>query len=929
MKREFMRLAGGLALAAALVSVAPCAAFAAGTTADTQSEGGISEITPQADEPVATIVETDVEYATFAEAALAAEDGQTIELLEDCESALTQAWAINKNIRVTGNHTVTFEEYSFGITGENELILDGCTIVVNNASKTAYSDNPANAAIMLDGGATLTLDNGATLVVDKAAGDGIATWDADGEPAETVNIRNGSTYICRNCSNGGGFEDYNAASPYNTLNISGESTVSCVDNYSGIIGTWNVNVTDSTLEVLNSTGNGSNGAHFLIDNSSVTFNNNSDHGLSTGKLTIQNKSVVTANANGRTGVNVGGGDFKMDGTSTLIANNNGAKHWGAGVNLTTSGAKGEVASGAIIEIVGNGGDGLDNQRTTVMYDGAKVTITNNSDGNGGGIYNPGNLTLPSDAQVYNNHATTSGDDIYSTGSITFGHVGSDWKLDDVDCDGNPDDCTDTIDGWYVDVADARWEAHADSYDGIHVKEYTFEGATTTVTGPLALKAAHGLGVVAVDPADITIYMGGDEGYEGTATENGSISGSNSLPEPGFYFVLSDDINQAFAEADIADLGVAADLSQYMTIYTHGYNGENGELHWKLEKYGENNSEAYGQFIYRIVPAPTAGQEAVPVRLQFTGEDGTTVTSDEFDPSAAGTLSQKYTMQLYTELVQKDQVVFEVDIKGQKFYNSMELQTGDLNVRYVTGDQDDVVSDVLNSEAELAAAKAEDPNKAFALHPEGTTYYINNSKVDIADGIAPSLLFDDVVSDHNTTGAEDYDQQLASRAVDVATSAGADFENPYFQAKYLDLVDANNGNVWLTASEPTTVYWPYPAGTNENTEFHLVHFTDLDREMNNSAIDGAIDSSATEYVAVKNTEHGIRFTTDGFSPFVLIWDAGTEAGPQPEPPVIPTEPSKPGNGLPTTGDYSLMGAAAAAVAGIAVIGCGIHMARKSH
>lgn len=41
MKREFMRLAGGLALAAALVSVAPCVAFAAGTTADTQS-GGVS-----------------------------------------------------------------------------------------------------------------------------------------------------------------------------------------------------------------------------------------------------------------------------------------------------------------------------------------------------------------------------------------------------------------------------------------------------------------------------------------------------------------------------------------------------------------------------------------------------------------------------------------------------------------------------------------------------------------------------------------------------------------------------------------------------------------------------------------------------------------------------------------------------------------------
>ena len=965
MKREFMRLAGGLALAAALVSVAPCAAFAAGTTADTQSGGGISEITPQADEPVAEI--NGVQYTDIDEAIDAASAGDTITLLSDVKVTKT----FYKSLTFTGGYKLTVDAYSWRYNGD--LIFDAADfeMVVDADSPAADNGEISRWLGMALSNGSIVARNGAdvTFSFDSVTGTNCAIYGTNAD----IIVENGSTFgiYGKNTAGVQGQGLQLDSEKAVGIKVTGNSTFLIDGTNRGYVCSPDIYVEDSTFKVQNCTANASNGGLFEAVNSEVKFDNNDGHGLSAGNVVIDGSTVTTTN-NGYCGFVLSGNlDIKNKSVITVTGNawhddSNNAAYAGFRLNGGSTSNVYNIDGSTTLTIADNYNTGLDVRRGTLtIANGAKVTISGNSvtntdmAGYGGGIYvgystqsDWAKATIPSDALICNNHALNGGDDIYvATGvegarsSLTIIPVADGQSLDGTklvssgsrDSRGSvADDCIDSIDGWYLDGmneegaldADKRWEAHADSYDSVYAEQYAVD-ETVTVEGPLALKAAHGLGVVAVDPADITIYMGGDEGYEGTATENGSISGSNSLPEPGFYFVLSDDINQAFAEADIADLGVAADLSQYMTIYTHGYNGENGELHWKLEKYGENNSEAYGQFIYRIVPAPTAGQEAVPVRLQFTGEDGTTVTSDEFDPSAAGTLSQKYTMQLYTELVQKDQVVFEVDIKGQKFYNSMELQTGDLNVRYVTGDQDDVVSDVLNSEAELAAAKAEDPNKAFALHPEGTTYYINNSKVDIADGIAPSLLFDDVVSDHNTTGAEDYDQQLASRAVDVATSAGADFENPYFQAKYLDLVDANNGNVWLTASEPTTVYWPYPAGTNENTEFHLVHFTDLDREMNNSAIDGAIDSSATEYVAVENTEHGIRFTTDGFSPFVLIWDAGTEAGPQPEPPVIPTEPSKPGNGLPTTGDYSLMGAAAAAVAGIAVIGCGIHMARKSH
>lgn len=59
----------------------------------------------------------DTEYATFAAAAEAVKEGETIELLQDCNSGLTKAWAIDKKVTITGNYTVTFDTYSFGLNG--------------------------------------------------------------------------------------------------------------------------------------------------------------------------------------------------------------------------------------------------------------------------------------------------------------------------------------------------------------------------------------------------------------------------------------------------------------------------------------------------------------------------------------------------------------------------------------------------------------------------------------------------------------------------------------------------------------------------------------------------------------------------------------------------------------------------------------------
>ena len=210
--------------------------------------------------------------------------------------------------------------------------------------------------------------------------------------------------------------------------------------------------------------------------------------------------------NGYRGISINGGNFSVDSTSTLNVTGNSYNGDYAGLKLT-SGSNGLVESDATINITDNYCSGLSNNGKCVFEDGVKLTITGNQNSqggenssHGGGVYNSGSsaeLTLPSDAVIYNNHALTDGDDIYNSGTITFGKVGEGWTLD-----GDPD-CTDAITGWFDDSKGSRWEAHDAPY---HINEFVqFErNGLATVFGLTSLKAAHG-----IDPIDPGEPGGGD------------------------------------------------------------------------------------------------------------------------------------------------------------------------------------------------------------------------------------------------------------------------------------------------------------------------------------------------------------------------------------------------------------------------------------
>lgn len=367
----------------------------------------------------------------------------------------------------------------------------------------------------------------------------------------------------------------------------------------------------------------------------------------------------------------------------------------------------------------------------------------------------------------------------------------------------------------------------------------------------------------VRPADITVYMGGSDGYSSVLTgEAGSgdvvTEESGSLPEPGFYVTLPDEANKALEAAGEHVDGEAADLSSYVTVRT-----QDGPKTWTLEAYGDTHSGAYDRFVYRIVAAD--GQD--PVRLQFTDDEGTRYVSDDFDPAALGSLSRDLSMSIYPGDVDLDKILMDVTVGSETLTYVVRTEPATLRVRVVNDEQGDAVTDVLTGED----AQVPSDGRAYASVPQGTRFLINGSEIDVTDEAAPSLLFDSVVSDDNTEGARDYETALMGRATDELGSFGA-LSDPSYEARYLDLVDANNGNTWLRATNPVTVYWPYPEGTDESTEFCLAHFAGLNREIALDDLDAAVAAAPIEEIEVENTPYGIRFTTNGFSPFVLAWDA---------------------------------------------------------
>ena len=470
----------GVMLALCLV---PVAANATGGT-----EG---EPAPQADGAVAKI--GDVTYDTLDTAIEAANTGDTIYLLADATVSKT----LNKTMTIDGqDHTLTSKDvrYGFGKKGE-KISLTLKNMTANFSYGKDLGSGSDLALFYVNADTDFTFEN-VTLNMDgRGVPDRLHGFYFDGGSTGTLRVTQSAVTISNFPEDA--FEWSGNSSKIEIEN----STFVSQSNRSAFTGTNNIYITNSTVEALDSTGNGSNGSNYYIKNSKVNFIGNKIHGLSATDLVLEDSSVVNAKDNGYYGA-YSSRKFFVDGTSTLNITGNSGSSDSAGLKLTAGVTDGIVKSGAIVNITDNYCSGLSNNGKVTFEEGAKLTITGNlndkgTSSHGGGIYNSGdaaNLTLPSDAVIYNNHAVTDGDDIFNNtnATISFGSVGSDWKLDGIGINGAKDDCTDAIDGWYDDSADARWEAHTSPVHAV-------KQSAGTVAGLTALKAAHGL--TPLDPTD--------------------------------------------------------------------------------------------------------------------------------------------------------------------------------------------------------------------------------------------------------------------------------------------------------------------------------------------------------------------------------------------------------------------------------------------
>ena len=146
----------------------------------------------------------------------------------------------------------------------------------------------------------------------------------------------------------------------------------------------------------------------------------------------------------------------------------------------------------------------------------------------------------------------------------------------------------------------------------------------------------------------------------------------------------------------------------------------------------------------------------------------------------------------------------------------------------------------------------------------------------ADGI--QLLDDDLLLEGDDNRQELMEQKAAEHLGEPEEGQAYRYE-----FHYLDLVDAFNGNAWVSASYGTTVYLPYPEGIDASNAAErgvtVVHYKDLHREYGISGqaeVAEAIAACELETVEVEYDANGIKFNVDreGFSPFAIVWQ--TEA-----------------------------------------------------
>ena len=420
-------------------------------------EGTLAEEEPDPEVFAAEIVregEETQKFQTLREAVTAAQTGDTIRLLDDCEETVQISMNSKKNTPT--QLTIDLNGHAIDGKGEKRCIVgiqansatDRCTLTVKNG----------------------TLKNGAA---GKGSSGGAISWPCDLKIEDCTIEKNADKAIAVSFQGEDGLVEISGTdfignheeSPAGSggavsIAMNGTAEISdCTftDNSAGSMGGaiycdhGELNITDCTFEKNEAACGGAAacmGTRITLEGDSAAMKENTASVMG-GAIHIQGQSVL----------NIG---------DAMLADNEAA--WGGAISAYAS----------------------------------EVNIHGTLEGNtaarlGGGCYNSASMLNLNGAVICNNRAGTAGDDIFNADAAAKLSLGGTGKQ-------TLDDCGDQIDGWYEDgmpgtaenddgttstVYGPRWDAHSEQN---HVKACP----AGTVEGALAVKAAHKV-IVPMEP----------------------------------------------------------------------------------------------------------------------------------------------------------------------------------------------------------------------------------------------------------------------------------------------------------------------------------------------------------------------------------------------------------------------------------------------
>ena len=789
------------------------------------------------------------------------------------------------NVTVSNNRTATNNGYSGGgLAAEG-----GASLTVKNSLITGNSSFVSDDCLLHEsGGGGVYIGSDANLIMENTTvsentglfGAGIAMTGAAGVRIESCTIQENKTMRDPNPASQGYYYKSSGAGMYirqsgGTISSpgSGGSTEptgvvitgteenptviseNIAEHYGGGV---EVYTSEVTMEYVQFTGNqAENGGGLYLEKSGAN-------------VTLGEGVTISSNIAGGYGGGVYADAGEVTMTGGTITGNTANDEGGGVANAGTFHMKdGEIVSNSA-PIAG----GVENAGTFNMS-GGKI-ISNNatggqSSGVGGGVVNTGTFTMNGGAEMYDNDAKNAADDFYNGGAKTSGAVGiqvnDEWgKIHQLVPESlsaqalDADSCgTFTLrpanefgfDNWYKDEPKKR-------YDEDKVRAvYTLPNDPDSSEQYLTLGEHVGKPIesVTITIQNMTAYTGGD-----------SLS-ATSFPEIRYQFTAS----EPGVDVEEIDFKIPVGYNEGEVIYAEFSLAHNLGTH--VQKVNDDG-------VYVIPFSDNEDVFQMPVVFTLGGKEA----ENDLEPGEYRielSAAAKVLLQLYP---------ITAEYEGREI-KEVNIVPGTLTVRHVSAPEDvldesdpkDIATKIVTDETAVNT----NSNMAVAVIPADATFYTNGEENlgvlgdhENPDSPQISLMFDDLIPRDailNDSGATTMDLLVAH-----AKESGHTLTNGQYQFKYLDLINENDGNAWVSTNEDITIFWPYPSnftGNYSDYDFQLLHFTNLHRQYDvdtEEELTGLINSSTIEKIQVETTAEGVWFTLNGnvengsFSPFALVW-----------------------------------------------------------